>query len=154
MAGACPKCGIELRAGAGGVQVCATCGVWHPRLVQAHPTCVSSERMTCPVCDALLSTELATPTQVFFRCPASHGTFVPQEALALNPEKVFAQFKEEIEGTLGSDARAHYHLAQAYREMGLLADAVKTLDDLLALDPSWPNAAMMRAELIEELRNR
>jgi hypothetical protein len=110
--------------------------------------------MECPVCKALLSSEHATPSQLLFRCPASHGTFVPYEASDQDPEKVFGQFKEKIERTIETDAGAHFHVAQAFREMGLLEDALVFIDKLLVLDPSWPNAALMRAELIEELSKR
>jgi tetratricopeptide (TPR) repeat protein len=154
--------------------VCPLCGVWVEGLERAHAPCASSDMLPCPRCDALLASELVAPTKVVFRCPAAHGTFVPYASLDavtdldwaamhitvpqpgdVDPEKVFEAFKEKIRSTIDPrDARAHYDLAQAYREMGLLADALEMIDKVLALEPSWPNAAFMRAELIEALRKR
>ncbi len=65
----------------------------------------------------------------------------------------FRQFKEGVASTLGAgDAQAHFDLAQAYREMGLLKDALEMIDKVLAIDPSWRDADVIRAELIEQLK--
>ena len=98
------------------------------------------------------------PNKVVFRCRAAHGTFVPHallDAVDKDPEHVFREFKEKVESAIGvGDARAYFDLAQAYREMGLMEGALEMIDKVLAIEPSWRNAAFIRAELIEELRKR
>jgi tetratricopeptide (TPR) repeat protein len=117
--------------------------------------------LLCPECDALLASEVIAPARVVFRCRAAHGTFVPHAALDALPELdwvakgITAPERDavNVEGAIEvSSAQAHFDLAWSYREMGLLKDALEMIDKVLAIDPSWPDAQVIRAELIEQLK--
>ncbi len=67
-------------------------------------------------------------------------------------EEVFAKFKEGVQKTLSvDDGKAHYDLGQAYREMGLLDDAI-TEFDTAARDPKLEVDARFLVGMIQTER--
>jgi tetratricopeptide (TPR) repeat protein len=80
--------------------------------------------------------------------PATTRWKVAADSPSTDPDADFArilsQFKEQVSSHLEhDDARAHYELGSAYREMGLLSEAIAMFQEALHADPRFLAATEM-----------
>ena len=128
----------------------------------------------CPRCSHTLTPETFGGSVLLLRCMECAGCFVPREAFTalleldlpahsrhgadVEKQGAFAKLLAALRRFVGTDVtappvanyRAHVDLARAYKDKGLVDDALQALDIALKMNPGDVDATRLRDELLRK----